>query len=83
MKYYRENGIVRVSKQMAQRMYEDGADIMLLPCKLNPESPFVTNDWMNNHMKEECVDFCTLCNAYSYYNCNKETGEYLSFYIKE
>lgn len=53
MKQYRTNGIVRISKQMAQRMYANGVDIMLLPCKLNPENPFITNAWINNHMKED------------------------------
>jgi len=85
MKQYRTNGIVRISKQMAQRMYANGVDIMLLPCKLNPETPFIKNAWINNHMKEDEIEmeFNTLCNAYRYYNCNKEAGEYISFYIRE
>lgn len=83
-KRYREDGIVRISKQMAKSMYNQGRDIMLTPCNVRPRSLMCPVDvWINNHKKERDVSFDSLCNAYAYYNCNKETGEYISFYIRE
>lgn len=66
----------RVTKDKAKTFFENGKNIYILPCNVNPN-----NMWI----KPVCIEgpFDEFVNAYTYYNCNKETGEYVSFYVAE
>lgn len=75
----------RVSKTTAKKLFGKGIDVYALPCKCNPNSPWYKG-FVNHpisHIDNTCCerDFNTWYNMYSYYNCNKETGKYISFYV--
>ena len=80
------NGYKRIRKNEARRLYDDGATIYLLPCKVYPDDD---HPWIKpNELKKR--DEYTIGNlfdkhidAFEYYNCNAELGYYTAFYIKE
>ena len=71
---------VEISKADARQRYYDGKIVRLMASNLNPHSywgePLPVN-------KECGKDFEKLCNEFSYYNCTKETGKKIKFYITE
>lgn len=69
----------RISKIQANKLFNSGTRIFLLPCNYNPFSPWVclygttNNNWDN---------FSQLYNSYCDYNCNSnESGLYPKFYV--
>ena len=76
-------GIVftRVSKREAEKRFNAGEEICLVPCKVDPR-----NEWGVLYCvekDEEHEDFEKIVNAFSYYNCNSELGNYVAYYTKE
>ena len=74
------NGYKRITKQTAKRLYEMGEPVLFCPVKLIPDGV-----WGNGCTvtKKEGATFEQELNAFEYYNCNNETGNYTAFYIKE
>lgn len=70
--------LVKVDKRTASKEYNKGATIQLLPSKAVPGSIWVTPTSIN---KQCGKSFDTLINEYSYYNCTKETGLRVNYYI--
>ncbi len=70
----------KVTKPMARKLYEEGKSILMCACKLNPASEWGTYSIISN--KDE-VSFDRAVNAFTYYNCNSETGSYPHYYVKE
>jgi len=71
--------VVQVNKVSAKKAYNDGKELVVIPCKLrldNSMIPFVV-------LHNSGVNFDTLINEYEAYNCNSEVGEYPHFYIKK
>ncbi len=84
MREYVGKDLIRISKRMARELYEYGYKVYFCPCNLNPENPcWSLGIWENKYLWGQYEDFDKLCNEYTYYNCNSETGEYISFYIKK
>lgn len=74
----------RINKTLAWRLYDAGYDVYACPCKMNPESHFwPVGVWGNKKKGGDFRDFITFWNCFTYYNCNNETGYYLSYYIKK
>ena len=67
---------VRINKTTARKLYETGAVIYAVPCKLNPAGPWA------ELVALPVGNFESECNSFVYYNCTSETGKYISFYIK-
>lgn len=75
------DGYTRVSKRKARRLFMEGVEILVLPCKVNPANVWEMTARMSNSSIE---DFEKWLNEYSYYSCNyNELGRYPAFYIKE
>ena len=74
------NGYKRISKRTAERLYNSGEPVLLCPVKLVPGGA-----WGNGCIvtKENGTNFEQVLNAFEYYICNNETGNYAAFYIKE
>lgn len=72
----------KVTKKVAMEKFNAGAEICVLPSKLNPASEWGKSYivWMKNDGTENAFD--KLCNAVRYYNCNKELGMGLAYYLK-
>lgn len=71
---------IKISKKQARERYNQGKIIRLMACNLNPNGYWGEPLPVNN---EQGKPFEGLCNEFSYYNCTKETGKSISFYILE
>ena len=80
---YSSEKMQRVNRRIAERLYNGGVAVGLCPCKMNPEHPYFSMlAWVDNSIESE-KSFESWCNEFSWYNCNNETGRYISFYIKK
>ena len=82
MREYNNNGIKRISRTVAKKEYEAGRDVLFIPCNMNPCSNWGLGIWQNKKYDGQYDNFNKLYNFYQWYNCNNETGKYISFYIK-
>ena len=74
--------MVKITKALAKKMYENGEQVMIVPDRVRPTS--VLAFWSVKPEGElEADAFDKLCNAIHYYNCSPETGMKLVFYAKE
>lgn len=73
---------IEITKQQARERYNDGKIVRLMASNLNPHSywgeplPVTTTDNGNTTFEQ-------VCNGFAYYNCTKETGKKIKFYIAE
>ena len=72
--------MVKVTKALARKMYNEGEEVMIIPNKVRPNGMLAS--WTRKPDNED-GDFEKLCNAIFYYNCSPETGMNLAFYAKE
>ena len=82
--YLHDKGMTlkRINKYKARKAYYNGLDVLFIPCRMNPlNRAFNLGIWENKNLDGQYSDFTALYNAYSYYNCNNETGKYIAFYI--
>jgi hypothetical protein len=70
--------LIKVDKRTASKEYNKGNTIHLLPSKAVPGSIWITPVSIN---KQCGKSFDALINEYSYYNCSKETGLRINYYI--
>jgi hypothetical protein len=75
--------MVKVSKSVAENKFNGGAEIAVIPSKVNPTSVWGKTylSWMRTNGEPDAFE--KLCNAVRYYNCNKELGMGLAYYLKE
>ena len=80
MKRYTIDGLERISKATARKLYNQGIPVYACPCKLRPGGP-----WSPEVMfpTDAGRTFDQLVNAATFYNCTPETGKYLAFYVAE
>jgi len=72
--------MIKITKGMARKLYNEGKEIMVIPNKVRPTSMLTA--WY--HKTAEADDtFEKLCNIIFYYNCSPETGMNLVYYAKE
>ena len=69
-----------ITKQQAREMYNEGNIVRLMASKLNPHSYWGEPLPVNKDCGKE---FDKLCNEFMYYNCTKETGKKIKFYVTE
>lgn len=81
----------RISKAAVWKAYNAGKEILLYPCKANPESTFNCGVSLMKSRREQFVideiglkkDFISFCNSFIYYNCQyAELGKYPAFYCE-
>jgi len=73
--------MVKVTKGMARKLYNDGKEIMVIPNRVRPTG--ILASWTTKPNDDPDADFDKLCNAIFYYNCSPETGTSLAYYAKE
>ena len=71
---------IKITKDEARDRYDKGKIIRLMACNLNPHSYWGEPLPVKNTQGKP---FDKLCNEFEYYNCTKETGKKISFYITE
>lgn len=70
---------IRISKTAARKIYENNGDLYMCPRNINPD-----NSWgMLLGPVSTFEPFETMVQWATWYNCNKEVGTYLAFYIKK
>lgn len=81
MKHYSFNGLTRISKQAARKLYNAGEAVHFCPCNLRPGYPYYPNIRMDN---SDNSSFEKAVYAFEFYNCiNSETGKYTAFYQED
>ena len=73
--------MVKITKALAKKMYDNGEEIMVIPNRVRPDG--ILASWTTKPTDDPTADFDKLCNAVFYYNCSPETGMKLAFYAKE
>ena len=74
------NKFTEINKRTARETYQEGKTVRLMASKLNPHSYWGEPLPINKKCGKE---FEKLCNEFSYYNCTKETGKSIKFYVLE
>lgn len=95
MKYnkitYKNKNLKRVSYTKIKNIINncskyEGLTIYMLPVNFNPDSYFVNGFFEIDIEKKiymDTVDYYNYINECIYYNCNKEAGSYLKFYLED
>lgn len=73
--------MIKITKALARKMYNNGEEVMIIPNRMRPTGPLAA--WYGLEHDSEHWDFDKLCNAIFYYNCSPETGMNLAYYAKE
>lgn len=73
--------MVKITKALARKMYNNGEEVMIIPNKVRPNGMLAS--WTTKPTDDPDADFDKLCNAVFYYNCSPETGMNLAYYAKE
>ena len=72
----------RIPRNKARNAYNNGLDVLFIPVNCNPINHYWNlGIWENKSLDGQYTTFETLCNAFEFYNCNRETGKYIAFYI--
>lgn len=70
--------LVKVNKTKARMLYEKGAIIMILPCKIALNNIYIQPVEVSNKSN---LPFDSIVNEFEYYNCSCATGGYASYYV--
>ena len=92
MKNYDFDGLKRINKKTARKIFNNGGTIRICANKINPTNEFyhlyddIKKDYTNEDHFGCCgiyskITFDDIINHFEYYNCNYETGYYTAFYI--
>lgn len=79
----------RVNKATARKLYNNGINILLLPCKVSDSAVYGSHPWLKPISisllsKEYPMNiFDRSVNEYEYYNCNAELGYYAHYFVSE
>ena len=73
--------MVKITKALARKMYNEGSEVMIIPSRVRPTGMHAS--WTTKPADDNNADFDKLCNAIFYYNCSPETGMTLAYYAKE
>ncbi len=79
----------RVTKTEAVTADMAGRDVIICPCRLNPEKTWKYQVWNREWRKEFVIDeigvrndFLGLVDSFAYYVCGAKAGLYMSYYIE-
>ena len=77
-----DNVMVKINKLKAERLFNAGKTVYLLPCLCRPDSYGVSLCPINI---EHCYDnsFKNIVNDFTYYSCCNELGRYPVFFIRK
>ena len=73
---------VRVNKQKAKRLYNQGESVTIIPCNVP-----LLNLWIGgytfNIQQTEHREFDKIINSFMFYNCSYQLGRYPAYYVEE
>lgn len=85
-KQFKTNKMKKISKKQAVKEFNNGNTVLLCTSKVNPQI-IQYSPWLNwyDFRKSTCEElnstFEQCVNEFSYYNCNKELGLRVHYYI--
>lgn len=91
MNHIEIDGYRRISKPAARKAYQSGETVYLIPCKLSPVNMYMpamgisckpSQDTSPVYYPSCAATFDSRVNAFEYYNCSPETGNYTAFYSR-
>ena len=75
--------VKQINKTAARKRYENGDTVYFQSSKMrfdnlwqNPLGVQKNDKWYKGH------SFDKVCSSYAYYNCDKERGKYIRFFVK-
>ena len=84
MNRYTFKNLQRVTKRTAKKLYLQGLEILLVPCKVCPDNMWGIGQRFQKDMTLFESDFDKLVSYFEYYNCQyNELGKYAAYYVKE
>ena len=83
MRSYNFNGLERINKTKARKLYENGKDVLFIPCNIRPDNMWGLGIWENKDLNGQYDNFDELCFWYAAYNCDSYRGRYIAYYIKK
>lgn len=76
-------GFTRITRKEARKRYNAGEVIRMCAVKLSPVNMWgCFADCCREALSPRSREFDTVVNAFTFYNCNAETGRYPAFYVK-
>ena len=72
--------MVKITKGMARRLYNDGKEVMIIPNRIRTNGTLAA--WITKPA-DNSTTFEQACNAIHYYNCSPETGMTLVYYGRD
>lgn len=75
------NNWQRVNKRKARCFFETDKPVILCPHKMNPFGMWHIGS-IHNRLDDTTVSFDRLALNSTWYNCNNEKGNYLSYYVR-
>ena len=66
----------KIDKRLARKLYNSGAEVLIIPCKCSPLAAWLVGGTMVNAGEP----FDKFVNEFEYYNCCYELGYYAAFY---
>lgn len=69
--------MIRISKHEARKMFAQGATFFMVPVNLHPRHSIAIDARVASDFEH---DWDKLYNAFTYYNCNWDTGYYPAYY---
>ena len=74
---------IRIQRRTAQRLFEAGHTVYMVPHRMNPESPWACPAGFQRSA-EGGRGWAAAVAAFTWYNCNdRQTGLYPAFYIRK
>lgn len=79
---YNDGTFKKVTKNTALKAFNAGLDIYMLPCKANPKSYWINPAKFNKKMVFDAGRTIeSVINEYTFYNCNNQLGNYITYYV--
>ena len=86
---FRENQYKQVNKKQAERAFCEGEEILMLSSNMRFDNMWVSPCSMTlKEVQSRCATddpkeiFDHMCSDYEYYNCDRERGKYIQFFIQ-
>ncbi len=70
----------KINKATARKLYNNCKSFWMTACNMRPENGILINSPARQYNDET---FDNIVNAFTYYNCNHETGYYPAYYIDD
>lgn len=72
--------MIKIRKNTARKLFNNGKELILMPCKCHWGAVGLMGIAISKNYITH-ADFDSLVNAFEYYNCNSQLGNYTAFYF--